>query len=102
MDGDIAHIEVYQLRVALLEISPAIWRRVLVRWDSTIANLHYMVQLAMGWSDTHLKRFSIHGKDHGVDHIGGMSFPMTHGRYARPIFSFASKSGSCTRMTSAP
>lgn len=31
MDGYIATIEVYQLRIALREISPAIWRRVLVR-----------------------------------------------------------------------
>ncbi len=30
MDGDIVTIEVYQLYIALREISPAIWRRVLV------------------------------------------------------------------------
>lgn len=70
MDGDIATTEIYQLR----EISPAIWRRVLIRSDSTIADLHYTLQLAMGWSDFHLNRFSIHGKDYGVYHIGGISF----------------------------
>jgi len=48
MDGDFTTTEVYQLRVALCEISPAIWRRVLVRSDSTIADLHYTLQLAMG------------------------------------------------------
>ena len=31
---------VYQLRVVLRGISPLIWRRILVRSDSTIADLH--------------------------------------------------------------
>ena len=66
--------KVYQLRTALREISPAIWRRVLVRSDSTIADLHYTVQIAMGWTDSHMNRFVIHGKEYGVPHIGGTRF----------------------------
>ena len=31
---------VYQLRVVLRGVSPLIWRRLLVRSDSTIADLH--------------------------------------------------------------
>jgi Plasmid pRiA4b ORF-3-like protein len=34
-------IDVYQLHVWLREITPLIWRRLLVRSDSTIADLHY-------------------------------------------------------------
>ena len=30
----------YQLRVVLLEVSPLIWRRLLVRSDTAIAELH--------------------------------------------------------------
>jgi hypothetical protein len=41
--------EVYQRHVWLREISPMIWRRLLVRSDSTIADLHYILQIAMGW-----------------------------------------------------
>ncbi len=74
MDGDIATTEVYQLRIALREISPAIWRRVLVRSDSTITDLHYTLQLTMGWTDSHLNQFIIHGKEYGVYHVGGISF----------------------------
>jgi hypothetical protein len=33
--------DVYPLYVWLCEISPLIWRRLLVRSDSTIADLHY-------------------------------------------------------------
>ena len=51
-----------------------VWRRLLVRSDSTIADLHYTIQIAMGWSDVHLNRFHIHGQDFGVNHDGGISF----------------------------
>ena len=46
--------EVYQLHVWSREISPMIWRRLLVRSDSTIADLHYTLQIAMGWEGYHL------------------------------------------------
>ncbi len=67
--------EVYQLHILLREISPAIWRRVLIRSDSTITDLHYTIQILMGWSDYHLNKFSIRAKSYGVYHMGGMSFP---------------------------
>ena len=49
------------LRVVLRGISPLIWRRLLVRGDSTIADLHHPFQIAIGRSDTPLHRFVIHG-----------------------------------------
>jgi hypothetical protein len=45
---------VYQLRVWLQGVSPMVWRRLLVRSDSTIAELHQVLQIAFGWSDEHL------------------------------------------------
>ena len=66
--------DVYQLKVWLQGVSPMVWRRLLVHSDSTIADLHYTLQIAIGWSDTHLNRFPIHGKDFGVYPIGGMLF----------------------------
>lgn len=65
---------IYQLKVWIYGVKPMIWRRVLVRADSTIADLHYTIQIAMGWSDSHLNKFHIHGKDYGVTHIGGINF----------------------------
>lgn len=65
---------VYQFKVALRGISPMIWRRLLLRSDHSIADLHYAIQIAMGWSDAHLNRFHIHGKDYGVAHEGGLTF----------------------------
>ncbi|WP_145837541.1 plasmid pRiA4b ORF-3 family protein, partial [Dulcicalothrix desertica] len=79
---------VYQLKILLLGISPTIWRRVLVRSDSTIENLHYTVQLAMGWSDIHLHHFIIHGKEYGVSQIGGTMFSDQASEVKLAIFGF--------------
>jgi hypothetical protein len=67
-------VSVYQLRVWLLQISPAIWRRLLVRSDSTIADLHYTLQIVMDWTDFHLHQFIIRGKRYGVSRIEGPIF----------------------------
>ncbi len=59
---------IYQLKVLLLGISPMIWRRIGVRSDSTIADLHYIIQIAMGWKDEHLHQFLIHGVHYGISY----------------------------------
>jgi Plasmid pRiA4b ORF-3-like protein len=65
---------IYQLRMRLCAISPLIWRRILVRTDISIAFLHHIIQLAFGWTDSHLHRFVIHGKSYGIAYLGGISF----------------------------
>ncbi len=65
---------VYQLKVVLLGISPMTWRRLLIHGDSTIADLHYILQIVMGWTDSHLHQFTIHGKRYGIAQPGGVWF----------------------------
>src|SRR2546422_11001619 len=65
---------VYQLRVVLHGISPLIWRRILVRSDSTVTKLHATLQLVLGWSNGHLHRFVVHGREYGVGYTGDLSF----------------------------
>ena len=67
-------VKVYQLKVTLRHITPLIWRRVLVKSDTTIAQMHSILQIAMGWEDLHLHLFRIHGKDYGIYRSGGISF----------------------------
>jgi site-specific recombinase XerC len=67
-------IVIYQLKIFILDIHPMIWRRIRVSSDSTIADLHYILQIAMGWTDSHLHRFIINGEEYGVAQIGGISF----------------------------
>lgn len=56
---------IYQLRVVLRGISPFIWRRLLVRSDTTLAHLHTILQIVFTWGAEHLHRFRIHGKEYG-------------------------------------
>ena len=54
----------YQLHVMLLDVGPAAWRRLLVRPDMTIEELHRLIQLCMGWGDQNWHEFRIHGLAH--------------------------------------
>lgn len=71
--GETHHDEaqIYRLRAVLRGISPLIWRRLLVRSDSTVAQLHQTLQVAFGWDDEHLNRFEIRGREYAVYHDGG-------------------------------
>jgi hypothetical protein len=60
--------------VVLRDISPMVWRRLLLRSDQSIADLHCSIQIALGWSDSHLHRFHIHAKEFGVAHEDGIMF----------------------------
>ncbi len=65
---------IYQLGVDIEGISPMIWRRLLVPGNYSIADLHFILQIAFDWDDWNLHRFFIHSKDYGIYHSGGMSF----------------------------
>src|SRR5438105_15525813 len=91
---------VCQLRVVLRGVSPLIWRRLLVRSDSTIADLHASLQLVFGWSDEHLNRFVFHGGEYGVWHDGGIASVTIPDTCAWPNLACAPASASCTSTTS--
>jgi hypothetical protein len=54
----------YQFKITLLDIQPAIWRRIQEK-DCTLDRLHEHIQTAMGWTNSHLHDFKIGGKDYG-------------------------------------
>lgn len=58
--------EVYQLHVWIRQISPMIWRRLLLRSDSTLTDLHPALQIAFGWSDFHLHQFRIRNRYYSI------------------------------------
>ncbi len=50
-------LPVYQLKITLNDIKPPIWRRVLVSEESTLNELHEIIQAVMPWFDAHLHEF---------------------------------------------
>lgn len=59
-------IPVYQLKVTLKGSKPPIWRRIQVRGDISLGRLHDILQIVMGWTDTHLHQFIIGRNHYGV------------------------------------
>ncbi len=57
--------EIYQIKVTLKNSKPPIWRRLLVPSNITLARLHDIIQVAMGWQDYHLHQFTIGGVYYG-------------------------------------
>ena len=72
MSESAASINVCQLRVVPRHVTPPVWRRVLERSDTSIAQLHRVIQVTMGWDNLHVHRFHIHGKDYGSGSISSM------------------------------
>ena len=62
--------QIYQIKVTLAGITPPVWRRVLVRSDTTLGRLHDVIQAVMGWEDYHLHQFIVGGAFYGVLHPG--------------------------------
>ena len=49
----------FELRVVLRDIEPTIWRRVRVPADAPLGVVHEVLQVAFGWTDSHLHDFEI-------------------------------------------
>jgi len=52
----------YLLKIQLLDIEPSIWRRFVVPASITLDRLHDVIQIVMGWTDSHLHEFTIGNK----------------------------------------
>jgi hypothetical protein len=55
-------VAAYQLHILLQHTKPAVWRRIRVRSDVTLQQLHELIQIVMDWDDEHLYQFR-RGKD---------------------------------------
>ena len=57
--------ESYQFKIELRDISPPIWRQFQAWGDATLAQLHRILQMVMGWENYHLYEFRIGGRIYG-------------------------------------
>jgi hypothetical protein len=56
----------FELDVRLREIEPPIWRTVEVPGAWSLEDLHFALQVAMGWTNSHLHQFKIGDKLYGM------------------------------------
>lgn len=63
--------QVYRIKVSLRGARPPIWRRIEVDPALTLAALHEIIQLAMGWENCHLHSF-----EHGRTTFGPPNFDL--------------------------
>lgn len=63
--------QIYQFKISLKEISPMIWRRILIQSDKTLKDLHYVIQIVMGWTNYHLNEFIVHRQIHTIPNMIG-------------------------------
>lgn len=54
---------VLELRIALRDLTPPIWRTVLVPNGARLSHLHYIIQSAFGWDGGHLHEFQAGGRN---------------------------------------
>ena len=57
--------ELFQVKVTLAGVRPAVWRRLLVSSDDSLRRFHDILQVALGWTDSHLHMF-----DFGTERYG--------------------------------
>ena len=50
---------VFQFKITLQEIEPAIWRRIQISNSCSFWDLHVAIQNVMGWTDSHLHHFAV-------------------------------------------
>ncbi len=60
--------QIYQIKVTLEGSKPPIWRRLRVSGDVTLAQLHDIIQIAMGWEGYHLHQFIVGNAYYGEPH----------------------------------
>jgi Plasmid pRiA4b ORF-3-like protein len=57
---------IYQLKVTLQDSRSAIWRRIQLPADIRLSRLHAVLQIVMGWTNSHLHGFRADGHRYGI------------------------------------
>lgn len=66
MAGHATKVPSYQVKFTLQGVRPPVWRRLLLPGQWHLGRVHDAVQVAMGWTDSHLHMFEVDGQRFGV------------------------------------
>ena len=62
-----SHNVIVQVKVKLLAVTkPPVWRRLQLRADTRLDQLHEIIQAALGWENYHMHVFSFGGEEFGI------------------------------------
>ena len=89
--------DIYQIKVTLLGTKPPIWRRLLVPADVTLAQLHNVLQIAMGWEDGHMHEFRVGQRRFGQPEPADPFMRMPAQKASAPLVSPLSSEGRAPR-----
>ncbi|OGI49118.1 MAG: hypothetical protein A2151_06795 [Candidatus Muproteobacteria bacterium RBG_16_65_34] len=59
-------MNIYQIKVTLRHVHPPAWRRLQIPADIKLGKLHEVLQIAMGWTDSHMHAFRLGMEQYGV------------------------------------
>ena len=65
---------IYQIKITLQGCKPPIWRRIQVIGNTTLYQLHEIIQVAMDWENCHLHQFTIEKTYYGKPEKSDMGF----------------------------
>ena len=51
--------ELIELKIVLNDVRPLVWRKVVLDPKISLYNLHFVIQKAMGWQNSHLHDFTV-------------------------------------------
>ncbi len=61
---------ILQVKITLRNTEPPVWRRLLVRDDVNLGLFHAIIQIAMGWTNSHLHMFFVGNKQYSDPKFG--------------------------------
>ena len=67
-----------QFKIHILGISPQIFRRFVVRDSTSVAQLHHLIQMIVGWDGNFLHEFHIWGRYYGSFYSNDCKVALSH------------------------
>jgi Plasmid pRiA4b ORF-3-like protein len=62
----------WQLRVELMEVTPRVWRRILLPEAVKLHTLRRILQASLGWTNSHLHQLTTNGNARSGTDCGGL------------------------------
>ena len=62
---------VFRVKISLRDSAPLVWRQILVSSETKLSQFHHIIQIAMGWTNSHLHLFRVGPVSFSYPHEAG-------------------------------